>query len=212
LLREEVFSHFQNFQIGPEVWLFSGYHGHFFAWVKCPRHESEHLPWECMELYLDFHHMSSWCVLGQCFLYLHNLIDRADSWEFSVFVCLWFWACICIYSFIPLAYAECNDSLPFSVASSIPLCSLPFSSTLFHQLISHPPSLHLAIYFLVYLSAFVASKFIYNTFFKNNVFFHSLYMPKAYGSVMWRYPIPNKIFYMKMKIYKPLHSYPTLTY
>jgi len=37
-------------------------------------------------------------------------------------------------------------------------------------------------------------------------------MPKAYGSVMWSYLIPNKLFYMKMKIYKPLHSYPTLTY
>jgi len=24
--------------------------------------------------------------------------------------------------------------------------------------------------------------------------------------------IPNKIFNMKMKIYKPLHSYPTLTH
>jgi len=33
----------------------------------------------------------------------------------------------------------------------------------------------------------------------------------AYGSVMWRYTIPNKIFNMKMKIYKLLHSYPTLT-
>jgi len=33
-----------------------------------------------------------------------------------------------------------------------------------------------------------------------------------YGSVMWRYKKPNKIFNMKMKIYKPLQSYPTLTY
>jgi len=32
-----------------------------------------------------------------------------------------------------------------------------------------------------------------------------------YGSVMCRYVIPNRIFYMKMKIYKPLHSYPPLT-
>jgi hypothetical protein len=57
------------------------------------------------------------------------------------------------HSFLPLACAECYDSLPFSEASSIPLCYIPFASTLFHQLVVHPPSLHLAIYFLVYLSA-----------------------------------------------------------
>ena len=33
-----------------------------------------------------------------------------------------------------------------------------------------------------------------------------------YGSVMWRYMITNMIINMKMKIYKPLHSYPTLPY
>ena len=30
---------------------------------------------------------------------------------------------------------------------------MPFPSTLFHQLVFHPPLLHLAIYFLIYLSA-----------------------------------------------------------
>ena len=64
-----------------------------------------------------------------------------------------------IHSFIPLACAKCDDSLPFSGASSIPLCYIPFSSTLFHPLIFHAPSLHLAIYFLVYR--------IYNTFLGN---------------------------------------------
>jgi len=49
-----------------------------------------------------------------------------------------------VHSFISLACAECVDSFPFSGASSIPLCYIPFPSTLFH---------HLAIYFLVYLSA-----------------------------------------------------------
>ena len=47
--------------------------------------------------------------------------------------------------------AECDDSLPFSGASSIPLCYVPSPSTLYHKLVFHPPSLHLAIYFLVYL-------------------------------------------------------------
>ena len=57
------------------------------------------------------------------------------------------------HSLIPLACAERDDSLPFSGASSIPLCYTPSPSTLFHQLVFHPPSLHLAIYFLVYLLA-----------------------------------------------------------
>jgi hypothetical protein len=58
-----------------------------------------------------------------------------------------------IHAFIPLACTECNDSLPFSGASTIPLCYVPCPSTLSHQLVFHPPSLYLAIYFLVYLSA-----------------------------------------------------------
>jgi len=37
-------------------------------------------------------------------------------------------------------------------------------------------------------------------------------LPLNVWSVMCRYMIPNKIFNMKMKIYKPLHAYPTLTY
>jgi hypothetical protein len=56
-----------------------------------------------------------------------------------------------IHSFIPTACAEFNDSLPFSGVSSIPLCYILFPSTLLHQLIFHPTSLHLVIYFLVYL-------------------------------------------------------------
>ena len=55
-------------------------------------------------------------------------------------------------SFIPLARAECDDSLPFSGASSIPLCYVLFPATLLHQLFFHPLSPHLAIYFMVYLS------------------------------------------------------------
>ena len=56
-----------------------------------------------------------------------------------------------IHSFIPLACAECDDSLLFSGASSIPLCYVLFPATLLHQLFFHPLSSHLAIYFLVYL-------------------------------------------------------------
>jgi hypothetical protein len=59
-----------------------------------------------------------------------------------------------------LACAECDDSLLFLGASSIPLCYISFPSTLFHQLVFHPPSLHLAIYFLVYLSALFPNPYI----------------------------------------------------
>jgi len=57
-----------------------------------------------------------------------------------------------IHSFIPLACAECDDSLPFSGTSSIPLCHVLFPITILHQQFFHPLSPHLAIYFLVYLS------------------------------------------------------------
>ena len=66
-----------------------------------------------------------------------------------------FYRCMYICSFMPLAYAECEDSLPFSAASSIPLCYALFPATLLHQLFLHPLSPHLAIYFLVYLSIFL---------------------------------------------------------
>jgi hypothetical protein len=58
------------------------------------------------------------------------------------------------HSFIPLACAECDNSLPFSGHSSIPLCYIPFPSALLHQLFFHGLSLNLAIYFLVYPSIF----------------------------------------------------------
>jgi len=61
------------------------------------------------------------------------------------------------HSFIPLACAECDNSLPFSGASSIPLCYVLFPAPLLHQLFSHPLSPHLAICFLVYLSILLFS-------------------------------------------------------
>jgi len=45
---------------------------------------------------------------------------------------------IYIYIFIPLACAECDNFLPFSEASSIPLCYVLFSATLLYQLFFHP--------------------------------------------------------------------------
>ena len=54
--------------------------------------------------------------------------------------------------------------MPFSGASSIPLCYLFFPATLLHQLFVHPLSPHLTIYFLVYLSIFVSQIHVQYTF------------------------------------------------
>ena len=58
-----------------------------------------------------------------------------------------------IHSFIQ-SFGMCRMQrfLLFSVASSIPPCYVLFPPTLLRQLFVHPLSLHLAIYFLVYLS------------------------------------------------------------
>jgi len=69
-----------------------------------------------------------------------------------------------IHSFIPLACAECDYYLPFSGASSIPLCYIPFPSTLFHQPVFHY-SLTLSCHLFLGLPlSLVAFNFIYNTF------------------------------------------------
>jgi hypothetical protein len=57
-----------------------------------------------------------------------------------------------LHSFIPLACAECDNFLPFLGASSIPLFYILFPVILLHQLFFHHLSLHLTIYFLVYLT------------------------------------------------------------
>ena len=51
----------------------------------------------------------------------------------------------------PWACTECGDSLPFSGASSIPPCHALFPATPLRRPFFHLPSLHPAIYFLVYL-------------------------------------------------------------
>jgi hypothetical protein len=57
---------------------------------------------------------------------------------------------IIIIIIMALECAECDDSLRFSGDSSIPLCYILFPATLLHQLFFNPPSLPLAIYFLIY--------------------------------------------------------------
>src|SRR5215475_1648327 len=57
-----------------------------------------------------------------------------------------------LYTFSCHSSQPTDNSLPFSAASSIPLCYILFPATLLNQLFLHPPSLHFAVYFLVYLS------------------------------------------------------------
>ena len=111
-------------------------------------------------------------ILQQCFIFMPFGEFKFNSISFNIFLKLLLLS-IVIHSFIPLASAECEDSLPFSWASSIPLCYVLFPATLLQQLFFLPPSLHLAIYFLVYLSIL-----LFPHSFGNSIFFHSLYMPK----------------------------------
>ena len=86
-----------------------------------------------------------------------------------------------------MACAECDSSLPFSGASSIPLCYIPFPSTLF-QLVFHPPSLHLATDFMVYLSA--------------------LFLPNSYIILFWEfYFLPFSVHAQTNVIYLTLLLY-----
>ena len=83
---------------------------------------------------------------------VYKLTNGSDKYSENIHV-LMLLIYLFIHSFILLACAECHDSLPFSGVSSTPLCYIAFPPTVFHQLVFHPPSLHLAIYFLVYVSA-----------------------------------------------------------
>ena len=69
---------------------------------------------------------------------------------------------VCSHSFIPLAWAECDDSLHFSGASSVPLCYALVAATLLNHILpsSLTSSCHL---FLSLLLRLVGPKFIYKT-------------------------------------------------
>ena len=83
-----------------------------------------------------------------------------------------------IHLFILMAREECDDSLPFPRASSIPLCYIPFPATLLLQLVFHPASFHLAIYFLVQLLTLLFPNSYIILFSSNYILFYSLYMPR----------------------------------
>jgi len=93
----------------------------------------------------------------------------------------------CVHSFILLACAECNDSLPFSGASSIFLCYILFPATFLHQLFLHPLSPHLAICFSVFLSI--------------------LFFPNSYVMLFWEcYFLPFSVHAQTSIIYLTLLS------
>ena len=94
------------------------------------------------------------------------------------YLCFW-------ESFIhSLACAEYDDSLPFSGASSVPLYYIPFPSTHFDHLVFHPPSLHLAIYFLVFISALLFPN-SYIILFRNSVPISCLQLFPAFSPVYY---------------------------
>jgi hypothetical protein len=91
------------------------------------------------------------------------------------------------HSSIPLACAECDNSLPFSGTSTIPLCYILFPATLLHQLFFHPPSLHLAINFFIYLLV--------------------LLIPNSYAILFWEfYFLPFSVHVQTNTIYVALWS------
>ena len=108
------------------------------------------LPWCEGEIHCVYHYKI--CVRNNSAL-LHLRLPVKFQRLHLENVCVWTFCTPSIHSFVPLACAECDDSLPFSGASSIPLCYTPFPSTLFHQLVFHHPSFHSVIYFLIDLLA-----------------------------------------------------------
>jgi len=137
--------------------------------------------------------MSVSCQLLQLWLYSTQLLDQVRVWlnywkqqqsrtwlagMHRTYLCFW-------ESFIhSIACAKCDDSLPFSGASLIPLCYIPFPSTLFDQLVFHPSSLHLAIYFLVYLSALLLPN-SYTILFGNSIPISFLQLFPAFSPVYY---------------------------
>jgi hypothetical protein len=72
----------------------------------------------------------TWCVI-RCLntaLYFQSCNVRAIQLHYIIFI----YHSFIIHLFIPLAAAACDDSLPFSGASSIPLCYVLIPATLLH--------------------------------------------------------------------------------
>ena len=123
--------------------------------------------------------MKEWRYTSTATICLHDLerdnFTFISSWTVKTHFIILHLPPLFIHSFVPLACAECGDSLPFTGASSILPYHILFPATLLRQLCFYPPSLRPAIYFLVYL---LVSCFQIHTqySFGNSIFFHSLYV------------------------------------
>ena len=108
----------------------------------------------CLRLRIAYIKHWNGCILYAVSLFLHSTTRKRFR---SVMVTPHCTSYFRLHSYqhsfiIPLACAECDDSLLFSGASSIPLCYVLFPANRLCQLFIHPFSPHLAIYFLVYLA------------------------------------------------------------
>jgi hypothetical protein len=68
----------------------------------------------------------------EAFHYAMHILHYAEFISSNLYYCILFYS-------IPLACAECDNSLPFSGASSIPPCHILLTATLLHQLFSTLP-------------------------------------------------------------------------
>ena len=111
-------------------------------------------------------------------LHVHFYVKHQNNLSYPAIT---IWTISVINYFVPLACAEFDSSLPFSGASSIPLCYVLFLATLLHQLFFHPLSLHRAIYFLVYLSILFPTTSVRH---KYDCFYGSVW-PTAHDTQLW---------------------------
>jgi hypothetical protein len=90
------------------------------------------------------------------------------------------------FLFYSIAMWRMRRLLAFLGASSNPLCYILFPATILHQLFFHPPSLHIAIYFLVYLLVL---------------------FPNSYTILFWEfYFLPFSVHVQTNVVYAPLNQ------
>ena len=90
--------------------------------------------------------------------------------------------------------ADCDDSLPFLGASSIPLCYVLFPATLLHQLFFHPVTLSCHLFFGLPLN--LVPKLIYNNF-----------LGVLFSSILCTCPNQCNLFNLIVSIIVVLHKF-----
>ena len=119
-------------------------------------------------------------------------------------------SCLTCQSINPLACTECGDSLLFSGASSIPPCHTLFPATPLCQSFFHPPSLHPATYFLVYLLVLLFPDSYTILFWESYFLPFSVHIQTSVLSFClysaWRLPKPA-MFHSKWWTFPPLTNF-----